>query len=575
MTASPNPSAPSPPASSAASPYFTEPLTPAQPPAKKSHSRRRPPGHIPRPRNAFILFRSHYVAAQLIPNKVEIIGEIWNTLPPAERLVWEQKADVEKEKHYRMYPGYRYKPAKLEGVVKRRVKCRGTQVPSSPYSSSPGIGNAPRELVGSLNLTEGGSLRFVDDEKARFIDQEERRKDPTRCARVAELVKRGVVGEQLEQEAQRLGLDRESAIAGAPQLEPSRNDPPGIQGHFHTNVNVLRALGELADDTPVFTNPFARQNPKISLNTRFLGPAHESHSPPSSCSPADPRNPGRSPMISEPRTNSTNSNGSDTDEADRGWLRRRVSSLSLPPPPPIYREVAAYPHLLIVEPRQSEPDFQTTSRPPRPSSSSSMQRPHRTQDPRPPHTGKAAEKPQEGHQNMDVFKHLSYPSPTTSPPEYFYSPSMYPHLQLNYPSLGASPHATMLSPLYGIDAVHGEQHRHEPIDLSAMYESDIPNSNDSTLHSTYATPAERAHSPISAAPAPDHGLSVHEQVHHQVPNSALGFSRSPGPSGTYDWHATYGTEPGYHQPPQYHTNNACYDEEARHPFTSRMGSPTY
>lgn len=68
------------PADSAMSPYFTEPATPAtlssEPTAKKqSHSRRRPPGHIPRPRNAFILFRSYYVAAQLIPGKVEVSRE--------------------------------------------------------------------------------------------------------------------------------------------------------------------------------------------------------------------------------------------------------------------------------------------------------------------------------------------------------------------------------------------------------------------------------------------------------------------------------------------------------------------
>ncbi|KAG9090215.1 hypothetical protein FS749_000740 [Ceratobasidium sp. UAMH 11750] len=613
MTTLSEPSAPSPTTSSATSPYFTEPLTPAQPPTKKSHSRRRPPGHIPRPRNAFILFRSHYVAAQLIPSKVEndhrhiskvgtsagvcthilILGvDYWRNLEHAATrratnlgaeggrgkgkcLLDRHQLDAyaqSQEKHSRLYPDYRYKPAKLEGVVKRRVKCRGAQVLSSPYSSTPGIGNAPRELVGSLNLTEGGSLRFVDNEKTRFIDQEERRKDPTRCSRVAELVKQGVVGKRLEQEAQRLGLDRESAMAGAPQLEPSVDDLPGTQGHFHTNDNVLRALGELEDDVPVFTNPFARQGPQITLNPRFFGAARENRSPPNARSPVDTHGLGGSPMINEPRASSTNSSGSDNDEADRRWPHRRASPLSLPPLPPIYREIDAYPHLLIVESQQSEPDFQAPAHPPRSSSSSPTQRPDPTQDLCPPRKEKATEKPQKGHENMDVFKHLSYPPPTTSPPEYFYSPHAYPHLQLNYPPLGVSPHATLLSPLYGIDVVRGEQHQQEPIDLSAMYESDIPNGNDSTLHSTYATPAEKALSPISAASAPDQGPSAREQVRHQVPNSALGFSRSPGPSGTYDWHATYGTE--YH-PPQYHTNDACYDEEGRHPFTSRMGSPTY
>lgn len=79
-TATPTSAEPSPfpsPVDSVLSPYFAEPATPASvssEPArsKQSHSRKRPPGHIPRPRNAFILFRSHYVAAQLIPGKVEV-----------------------------------------------------------------------------------------------------------------------------------------------------------------------------------------------------------------------------------------------------------------------------------------------------------------------------------------------------------------------------------------------------------------------------------------------------------------------------------------------------------------------
>src|SRR4051812_10999306 len=127
-----------------------------------------------------------------------------------------------------MYPDYRYKPAKPDGIVKRRVTCRGAPVQSA-YSSTPGIGkaNGAREIVGSLNADERGELLFGNSQTARLIDQEERRKDKTRYERVAQLVQQGIVGERLEAETQRLGLDRDSVAPPTPQLQPSMHDPPG------------------------------------------------------------------------------------------------------------------------------------------------------------------------------------------------------------------------------------------------------------------------------------------------------------------------------------------------------------
>ncbi|KAG9090211.1 hypothetical protein FRC07_012163 [Ceratobasidium sp. 392] len=363
-------------------------------------------------------------------------------------------------------------------------------------------------------------------------------------------------------------------MSGTPQLEPSASDPPGRQGHFHTNVSVLRALGELEDNAPVFTNPFAPQNPQLTLarNSQFLGTAHDGYDASNAPSPATSHGPSNSPVVEEVRTNLKNSSRLNADNVDRGWPHRRTSPLPLPPLPPIYREFEAHPHLLIVETRQSNLGVRTPPRSRRPSSSSPMPYQHR-HGPSPPHM-EATEKPQGNHESVGSFDHLSYHSPNASPPEYFYGTHTYP--QLRYPpSEGGSPPANLLSPLYGIDVASGQRHN-EPIDLSAMYHSsDISNGNNSTLHSTYATPAEKTHLSISAAPAPGHGLSTHEQVHHQAPNSALGFTRSPGPAGAYDWHATYGAEPGYHQPPRYHTNDVRYDEEPRQLFVPGANGPAY
>jgi hypothetical protein len=90
-----------------------------EPPARKSHARKQPDGHIPRPRNAFILFRCDFVAQKKIPASVEpdhrnisrIVGRIWKAMSDEDRRPWIEEAKREREKHKRLYPQYRYSPA--------------------------------------------------------------------------------------------------------------------------------------------------------------------------------------------------------------------------------------------------------------------------------------------------------------------------------------------------------------------------------------------------------------------------------------------------------------------------------
>jgi hypothetical protein len=90
-----------------------------EPQSKKSHARKQPDGHIPRPRNAFILFRCDFVAQKKIPASVEpdhrnisrIVGRIWKAMSDEDRRPWIEEAKREREKHKRLYPQYRYSPA--------------------------------------------------------------------------------------------------------------------------------------------------------------------------------------------------------------------------------------------------------------------------------------------------------------------------------------------------------------------------------------------------------------------------------------------------------------------------------
>lgn len=89
---------------------------------------------IPRPRNAFMIYRSTVWAQQKITAGIErdhrhisrIIGHCWNSLPEEEKRIWRTKAEEEKQEHSRKYPNYRYSPVtRTDKPVKRNVNRNG------------------------------------------------------------------------------------------------------------------------------------------------------------------------------------------------------------------------------------------------------------------------------------------------------------------------------------------------------------------------------------------------------------------------------------------------------------------
>ncbi|KAE9404690.1 hypothetical protein BT96DRAFT_813151, partial [Gymnopus androsaceus JB14] len=77
-----------------------------------------PYNHIPRPPNAFILFRSAFIRSRKISSSIEgnhstlskIIGQVWRGLPEPERKEWEEKARIAQEEHRMRYPDWRFSP---------------------------------------------------------------------------------------------------------------------------------------------------------------------------------------------------------------------------------------------------------------------------------------------------------------------------------------------------------------------------------------------------------------------------------------------------------------------------------
>lgn len=76
------------------------------------------PKRIPRPPNAFMLYRSDFLKRRVVPPEVEkrqqnlsrIAGQCWNMLPDTEKAIWYGKAAVVRAEHRARYPSHKTGP---------------------------------------------------------------------------------------------------------------------------------------------------------------------------------------------------------------------------------------------------------------------------------------------------------------------------------------------------------------------------------------------------------------------------------------------------------------------------------
>ncbi|KAJ7151579.1 hypothetical protein C8R46DRAFT_808351, partial [Mycena filopes] len=97
---------------------------------------RRGPDHIPRPRNAFVLFRSHLCASGKITKKVEgdhrhisiTAANVWHAMSDDAKRPYYLQAEFEKLEHRRLYPNYRFTPTvRKTKPLKRKVQRNGAK----------------------------------------------------------------------------------------------------------------------------------------------------------------------------------------------------------------------------------------------------------------------------------------------------------------------------------------------------------------------------------------------------------------------------------------------------------------
>ncbi|OAK98100.1 hypothetical protein IQ06DRAFT_279168 [Phaeosphaeriaceae sp. SRC1lsM3a] len=135
-----------------------------------------PEPKIPRPRNAFILYRQHHQQAIITrnpglnnPDISKIIGEQWKAESEESKKVWQDLAQEEKVRHQEQYPDYRYQPRRVgkpgasplnptvQHTTVDKYRCprcggRSIKTPSSPYPESVGTPTLPPP-----NFSEGST----------------------------------------------------------------------------------------------------------------------------------------------------------------------------------------------------------------------------------------------------------------------------------------------------------------------------------------------------------------------------------------------------------------------------------
>ncbi|KAH6902138.1 hypothetical protein BKA70DRAFT_674657 [Coprinopsis sp. MPI-PUGE-AT-0042] len=203
---------------------------------KAPHSKKKPENHIPRPPNAFILFRSSFIKSQHVSTSVEtnhstlskIIGMTWKNMSETERQVWHAKAKVEQEEHRRKFPKYAFKP--------QQTKSKG------------GTG---------------------EKRKVREVEP----KDITRCQKIAELLVQGKKGEDLKAEIAEFDKHH------VPQIV-TRFEAPITEHTFQRSTSAPIPDTELTlahqNFIPVSPAPAPRKARSLSAQpTRSATPAHQ------------------------------------------------------------------------------------------------------------------------------------------------------------------------------------------------------------------------------------------------------------------------------------------------------------
>lgn len=182
---------------SSISPFITSyspspPLSPSHTAGQAASVRRRVLGHVSRPPNAFMLFRSEFWAKEkLKPEPIErdhrdisrIAAHCWNNLPDHVRAKFQQLAAQKKQEHREEHPDYKYAPvfkrrSPSKSPIKRRPSNkRNLQVENERCRKlaslvMAGVRNPDLDAAGLVKMEEPKHMLQDDDIDGEYEDEE-------------------------------------------------------------------------------------------------------------------------------------------------------------------------------------------------------------------------------------------------------------------------------------------------------------------------------------------------------------------------------------------------------------------
>lgn len=211
---------------------------------KRTNTTRKKDTHIPRPPNAFILFRSSFVKQQHIPGSIEgnhsqlskIVGACWQRLSYEERQVWERKAKEARAEHKRLYPNYRF--VRSRNPTPKPVSCK-EKPPAKFVNTMPVVGSSSSD--GKTTVTTTHSPTKIRRRNHRMEE------DPRRCEQIAKLLVAGHKGSSLEAMVKQ--LDARTALRHK-QGAPISFTPP-IPEHAVVRGSVYRVTRRSSSCPPL------------------------------------------------------------------------------------------------------------------------------------------------------------------------------------------------------------------------------------------------------------------------------------------------------------------------------------
>ncbi|KAJ7168790.1 hypothetical protein C8R46DRAFT_1092515 [Mycena filopes] len=228
-----------------------------------------PAAHIPRPPNAFILFRSSFIRAGAVPAHIEpshsslsaIAGLTWASLPPAEKAAWHRRAKEEREKHRERFPGYAFRP---------RHRTTST-------SSNNNNGSSNSDGDGDGDSGGGGGVQERPKRRQREVPPADR----PRNAHIASLLLTGLAGAALDEAIARFDQERRERGEGGVEVR---------FGVVETPEGRVKAAAAAADACERATSPATRRgaSPKTPRRRKAHTPTPSSASSSLSASPSSP-----------------------------------------------------------------------------------------------------------------------------------------------------------------------------------------------------------------------------------------------------------------------------------------------